>query len=192
MRIEQLPVLWQDKSALSWSEGLQFNEKLIKKIWYIIILVALWCFVILASKTASNELEPPNLANHLEPYLIAPSGISSAREHSRWEMTSLIYTTAQEYHIDPELFLRIAKCESALNPTAKNPLSTASGLFQFLNSTYSFYAKRYGISLEKNDPRNQAELAARMIADGKISAWNESKSCWNTIKPGQAGPYLIR
>lgn len=86
---------------------------------------------------------------------------------------------AKKYHIDPALFLRIAKCESGLKENAKNPSSSASGIFQFLTGTFISQANAYNLPTDnKNNPEIQIELAARMIADGKINHWAASKSCW--------------
>lgn len=92
----------------------------------------------------------------------------------------MVTSMAKRFNISPELFLRIAICESGLKEDAQNPRSTASGIFQFINSTFFNYALAYGLPTDdKNDPMVQAELAARMIADGGLSHWSESKSCWN-------------
>ena len=97
----------------------------------------------------------------------------------RAQIEDMVISKAKEFNIDSELFLRIAICESGLKTNAQNPRSTASGLFQFLNSTFFNYAKAYELPIDdKNDPEVQAELAARMIADGGLSHWNESRSCW--------------
>ena len=94
-------------------------------------------------------------------------------------MKSLITAQSQKYHIDPELLIRIAVCESGLNPNIKNPASSASGIFQFLNSTFLSQATKYGLPLDKNNPEIQAELAARMISDGGLRHWKTSASCWD-------------
>ena len=97
----------------------------------------------------------------------------------RDRIRAMVISKATENNIDPDLFLRIAKCESNLNPQAKNKISTASGIFQFLNSTFIKQAEAYGIEWsDKNDPEVQAELAANMIADGGLFHWNASRSCW--------------
>ena len=96
------------------------------------------------------------------------------------DINSLIYTTAVKYHIKPELLRKIAKCESNFNPVAQNPRSTASGIFQFINSTFINQANAYGLPVgNKNDPNVQIELAAEMIADGKIGHWKASRDCWS-------------
>ena len=95
------------------------------------------------------------------------------------QIEEMVMSTAYEFNIDPELFLRIATCESGLKEDVKNPASSASGIFQFLTSTFLNYAQAYGLPTDnKNDPEIQAELAALMISDGGISHWNASKSCW--------------
>ena len=94
------------------------------------------------------------------------------------QIEEMVTSTAKEFNIDPELFLRIAKCESGLKKNGKNPRSTARGIFQFLNSTFFTYAKAYELPLIKDDPEIQAELAARMIADGGLNHWSASKNCW--------------
>lgn len=38
-------------------------------------------------------------------------------------------------------FIELAKVESSLNPKAKNPNSTAKGLYQFIDSTFALYCK---------------------------------------------------
>ena len=96
------------------------------------------------------------------------------------EITNLIIAKAIELHIDSDLLVRIAQCESGLRIDAKNTLSSASGLFQFLTSTFISQSLAYGLPIDdKNDPEIQIELAARMIADGKIGHWRASFQCWS-------------
>ena len=95
------------------------------------------------------------------------------------DIKSIIISKACYNYIDSDLLLKIAECESGLKPDAQNPRSTASGIFQFLTSTFIYYAQAYGLSTDnKNDPEIQAELAARMIRDKGLSHWNESRDCW--------------
>lgn len=91
----------------------------------------------------------------------------------------IIISKAITNNIDPELLLRIAKCESGLKVDVQNTRSTASGIFQFINSTFTDYAQAYELATDnKNDPHVQAELAAKMIAAGGLSHWDASRSCW--------------
>lgn len=141
----------------SFEEFFLINIKLIKTFCYILIVIALWAvsFLILTPRTIEIEPTP------------TPT------------IEEIIISKAIDNNINPELFLKIAKCESGLKPDAQNKTSSASGIFQFLNSTFFSYAHAYGLSTEdKNDPLIQAELAAKMISDGGLSHWNASKNCW--------------
>ena len=50
-----------------------------------------------------------------------------------------IHLTAEDYGVDPVLAVELARIESGFNPTAKNPNSSATGTFQFINSTWEGY-----------------------------------------------------
>lgn len=76
------------------------------------------------------------------------------------DIQSVITSAAQRYGIDPQAMLAIAQIESSGNPMAKNPKSSAGGLFQFIDST----AKQYGLS-DKFDPAASADAGARLARD---------------------------
>lgn len=70
-----------------------------------------------------------------------------------------ISQAARRYGIDPMTMIRIAQIESAMNPNAKNPRSSAGGLFQFIDGT----AKQMGLR-NRFDPQEAADAAARLAA----------------------------
>lgn len=98
-------------------------------------------------------------------------------EPQYWRSVILAY--AKRYGADPELLARVSWCESGYKPEAKNKASSASGIMEFLDSTFKSQSLKYGIIGEKNDPYIQIELAARMIADGGIHHWDASSTCWS-------------
>jgi len=59
-------------------------------------------------------------------------------EYKQQDIIEEIYKQAREYFVDPEDAIRIAKCESTFNPHAKNPNSTAKGVYQFLDGTWEW------------------------------------------------------
>lgn len=75
-------------------------------------------------------------------------------------LAELVGRAARSYGVDPNVLMRIGQIESGLNPNAKNPRSSAGGLFQFIDST----AQRYGLA-NKFDPAASADAAARLTRD---------------------------
>lgn len=73
----------------------------------------------------------------------------------------------------------IIQCESGGNPTAKNPGSTASGLFQFINGTWRAYGGlEFAPTARQATVQQQYIVANRAYADAGFSPWNASRSCW--------------
>ena len=77
---------------------------------------------------------------------------------------------------DYEILYRIAYCESGWKETAKNPNSSASGLFQFINSTW----KRYGQG-DVFDPYNNINAAIDLYRAEGTRPWDESRNCWKSV-----------
>lgn len=70
----------------------------------------------------------------------------------------------------------IISCESGGRASATNGSSTASGLFQFLDSTWQSVG---GSGRAKDAPvSEQYARAERLYAQQGTSPWNASKSCW--------------
>jgi Transglycosylase SLT domain len=66
--------------------------------------------------------------------------------------------------------LAVARCESGYNPNAVNASSGATGLFQFMPSTFAATPPgRAGGSIW--DPAAQSQAAAWMFSHGRRAAW---------------------
>jgi hypothetical protein len=85
----------------------------------------------------------------------------------------ILLKEATTYHIDPVIFLKVANCESGLNPKAKNFTDGKSlGILQFKNATFLHYAKLVGIkepdiwSVEQ-----QAKVGAFMFSTKQAGQW---------------------
>jgi hypothetical protein len=76
------------------------------------------------------------------------------------EFGPLFAETEKKYGLPEGYLSRTAEIESKFNPNAKNPNSSASGLFQFINST----ARQYGLA-DPFDPAASTDAAARLAAD---------------------------
>lgn len=80
-------------------------------------------------------------------------------------IADIIQQAAQRYQLDPATFARIAQIESANNPNAKNPNSSASGLFQFVTPTW----QQYGNGKDPFNALDSADAAARLMRDNIAS-----------------------
>ncbi len=85
-----------------------------------------------------------------------------------------IYKAAQHWGVSYWYLVRLATCESGLNPGAYNP-SGASGLFQFMPSTYAAYAARIGEGGSLWNAYSNANVAAYMISQGQAYQWTCSR-----------------
>jgi hypothetical protein len=103
---------------------------------------------------------PPASAPTLKPRLVAV-----VIPASRGDIAAIIRAAAARHGVNGDQLLRVAMCESGLNPTAQNR-SGASGLFQFKPATF------YGHGGHNIwDPYDQADVAARMFSQGLASMW---------------------
>lgn len=85
--------------------------------------------------------QPPADTSSEQPSDTAPADDTSAppadQSASGDDIVSIIYAAADRYGQSREDMLRVATCESNLDPSAVNPSSGASGLFQFMPSTWA-------------------------------------------------------
>lgn len=76
------------------------------------------------------------------------------------KVASIITNAAKAHGLDPDMMMTIAQLESSFDPNAKNPNSTASGLWQFIRGT----AKQYGVN-NPFDPVESTQGAMRLASD---------------------------
>jgi uncharacterized protein YraI len=88
-------------------------------------------------------------------------------EYSRKQIVRIIYDAADRYGQSRSAMLRVAECESNLDPYAVNP-SGSYGLFQFIRSTWE--STPFG-NKDIFDPEANANAAAWMWSEGRKSEW---------------------
>ncbi len=88
--------------------------------------------------------------------------------YSEEQIIDIIYEAADRYNQPREDMLRVARCESGLDPNAINVGGDTHGLFQFLPSTFAStpYAE-YDIY----DPWANANAAGWMWSEGRRNEW---------------------
>ena len=96
-------------------------------------------------------------------------------------VASAISLSAALYGADAPTMARIAFCESTNRPDAVNPVSGASGLFQFIPTTWTANVARMGAPYtlaDRTNPVASSVVAAWMISHGGTGPWDASRSCW--------------
>jgi soluble lytic murein transglycosylase-like protein len=103
----------------------------------------------------------------------------NGRNYSKEEVIQLIKDYSAQYGIEPVLPLAIARCESGYNQFSKNKSSTASGVFQYLSSTWQ--ATDQGkLGLSVFDANANVKAAVSYIAIHKSTRpWLASVNCWS-------------
>lgn len=83
----------------------------------------------------------------------------------------LILKKANEFGVSPTTALRVAKCESNYDRLAKNKNSSASGIFQFLDSTWNVVNKKRGVHYDKWNAEQNIENAMWLAKNVGWSQW---------------------
>ena len=99
----------------------------------IVIILLVWTILM-----AMIAVEIITIKNYECPAIYRIVSVAEARELT---VEDLIVSMAKDAGLDPNTALRIAKCESSLNPMARNKHSTAKGLYQFLDRTFANYCE---------------------------------------------------
>lgn len=122
--------------------------------------------------------------------LLAPPLPAIAQEVPVVSLTSTttiedyIASAAIENNYSPKRSVAIARCEGGIDGKVRyNASSTASGAYQFLNSTFQTYCvDKYHLATSsdmKNDIRTQITCANQMLGEGGESHWQTSRWCWD-------------
>ena len=85
---------------------------------------------------------------------------------SQQQVIAIIRAAAARYNQDGDRLVRVANCESSLNPLAYDAGSGATGLFQFMPATF------YGHGGHNIwDAADQSDIAAKMFSQGQAGQW---------------------
>ena len=94
------------------------------------------------------------------------------------EIINLIKKTAKKYGIDEELAVRVAKCESGLNPKAINtnaPDSIDRGLYQINSKWHPEITEEQAFDIQFS-----TNFFCEAVKNGYIRWWKASQKCWET------------
>lgn len=120
-----------------WGRG-----KVANNMTKLLLLIVVVCVVFGTDIPQTGEIQPvliPTQQVH----------ISKITDYTNESTQDTIRRLAKIYRFPEDTALRIGYCESRFNPTAKNRLSSASGLFQFTRTTWENYCE--GDVFDKED-----------------------------------------
>jgi hypothetical protein len=90
---------------------------------------------------------------------------------------TIIRAVCQEEQVDPELALKVAQCESGLDPQAINTNTDGSrdrGLFQINEKYHPEVTESEAFSVV-----SATRFFCRAFKSGNLSWWNASRTCWD-------------
>lgn len=82
------------------------------------------------------------------------------------EIRELIVDEAKRQGVRSDFALFLAQVESNFNPNAKNPRSSATGLFQFIDGTWQGNCEG-----NRLDPKDNTRCAMELLGSGGIHHW---------------------
>jgi hypothetical protein len=118
-----------------------------------------------ANDTSSISVANPVAASEMD------RSLSKDVNPSKENMIKVINKASEVTGVDSDIMLTMAQKESSLNPNAKSRSSSASGLYQFIDSTWvdmvKKYGKKYGIdqNTPKTDPIANSLLAGEYFKE---------------------------
>lgn len=141
-------------------------------------LLALVLAVGSSSMTMPQEI-PVIQEKQNEPVMVISTREEKIQEIKVENISEKIIRYAEEYNADPALALNVACAESCsrnkdneifFNPQAKNPNSTASGIYQFIKGTWN--ALCLGDVFNEDD---NIRCGVKLLANNGISHWEASR-----------------
>jgi soluble lytic murein transglycosylase-like protein len=90
-------------------------------------------------------------------------------------ISNAIQQAAKEFNIPVNLLTDIAYKESSFDPNTSSKTTTASGLFQFTDPTWTDAKKYFGNNIDKKNPLDAARAAAWFISRKYLNKWDNSK-----------------
>ena len=142
-----------------------------KHLFVKIMIVMLFLAGLLVGLAISSSKECPEHFNREDVFLITYNSPIFIKNQTLASMSE-----------DIEIVLlaeRIIQCESSWRADAKNPSSSAYGLGQFIDGTWDYVQKKWGVELDRDNPDDQMYAVVRLLKEEGTKHWKESEYCWN-------------
>lgn len=100
-----------------------------------------------------------------------------SEQDEKKSIEATIEEIARQEHVDPELAIRVAKCESGLNPQVINTNANGSrdrGLFQINDKWHPEVSDEEAFDIEKS-----TKFFCKAFKSGNLNWWDATKKCWD-------------
>src|SRR6056297_1456494 len=118
-----------------------------------------------------SDFDVPNKYNPLEKEKVVETPIYDRKLKTREDVKEYIRWHAEFMEIDPNLALELARIESNFNPKAKNPNSSAGGVYMFIDSTWKMYCQSDTYKPSKFDAKTNIQCAHRLLFTKDFHHW---------------------
>jgi hypothetical protein len=147
------------------------NAKKIITFFVLVLMTVALLLLFFKPITAEGDQEQPEIVQNTLPL--------NSDVLTKDEIEMYVYQQAEINGIDPDLFVAICKSESGFDKLAKNPNSSAQGLFQIIKGTQAGIEKRTGKKYDVLKIEDNVEMAIWLFKHHGTSPWNASKSGWS-------------
>ncbi len=113
-------------------------------------------------------------------FLVLPTFCSAFVVETQAQIQDYIIYQAQKQQVSVSLALNIARCESRFSPDAKNPHSSASGIYQMIRGTWEKTTDDLLWEGDQDvfDPKLNIIAGIHLLKQAGSNPWLASKSCW--------------
>lgn len=122
---------------------------------------------------------PARAQEKIDPLPEAPPSPAPVKDKIKTprEIEALIRKMAADHGVDADLAVRVAVCESSLNPRARNVNRAGSvdrGLYQINNRYHPHITDEMA-----DDPVQAINFFCENVKAGRLWLWNASRACWD-------------
>jgi len=151
-------------------------RKLLRPIGIIVFIIGVSIPLFLEAPSKADAME--NL--YLSKWDIVSGEIPTSKINNNTLRASISPCFISEVVVQEKTLMdKIILCESGGNPEAKNPNSSAYGICQMIDSTWDYCMKKWGMSLDRNNPEDQRYACDRLLEEEGTRHWLETKECWS-------------
>ena len=90
---------------------------------------------------------------------------------------SAIWAASNKYGVEFDILYNLAKCESSLKHETFGDSGRAFGIYQWWESSWNMYNKKFGTNLDRYNLEDQSEMTARVLSEGGYKNWAK---CFST------------